>query len=229
VQTGRSRTLSRPSSPCPRRQWQHQWPSHWIQLANTFFVLDLFKPGRLTCSEQAEVQFYYLDENSMIKGQVFRDNYTPLTGNTMDILDFSVPVDRTSRLSAFYPHVMSQNANGSMQWYHTVLPAPDVWQNFTVYDAAAGNHTGMAVLPADVRYVDSVGFVYVNDQGILSTYITIPNNTAVDGWAWSPGKSPPSNLISTLWDGADSAQVEQGSRCPSATRWERSRTRGRAI
>jgi hypothetical protein len=131
---------------------------------------------------------FYLDQAAMLKGRSFRENYTPLTGSEMDINSFSVPVNASSRMSAYWPWLMTQNTNGSIQWFRGVNAAPNDWWNQTIWDAGAAAHAGFTLLPTAVDYVDAAGFVYASDDGILSTYIPPTNNTAVPGWSWTPGE-----------------------------------------
>jgi hypothetical protein len=82
---------------------------------------------------------------------------------------------------------MSEDGNHTVRWFTCIVPQSGCWSNQTLDDVVATPGSGMTLLPTAVKYLNAAGFIYATANGMLSTYIETTNDTAVDGWAWTPG------------------------------------------
>lgn len=137
---------------------------------------------------QPQINLYFVDEASLLRGQRFRDGVTPAKGSSADINAYPMLIDSASRLSAYFPHVASQDSDGKMRWMHWT--SPDKWENYTFDggDATGSPGSGLAVLSAAVRFFNAGAFIYRNAAGDISNYIGSTNGSVNDDWAWSQGK-----------------------------------------
>lgn len=137
---------------------------------------------------QPEVNLYYLDPSSQLRGYKFQESSTSSSSSENTRLNsFPFTIPSTSKLSAWWPVLASQNPDGTMQYFRDWGFEGRGWENYTFSNADAVPGTGIVMLPTAVAYKEAAGFLYVNNKGVLSTYLASSNNTVVDGWAWGVG------------------------------------------
>lgn len=137
---------------------------------------------------QPQINLYFVDETSLLRGQRFQDGVTPAKGSSADINAYPLLIDSASRLSAYYPHVVSQDSDGKVRWMHWTTP--NNWDNHTFDgDNATGSpSSGLVALSAAVLYFKCGAFIYRNAAGDLSNFVGSTDGSVEDTWAWSQGK-----------------------------------------
>ena len=140
---------------------------------------------------QPEVNLYYVDPSSQLRGYKFQESSTGAGSSSSSengrLNSFPFTVPPASKLSAWWPVLASQNPDGTMQYFRDLGFEGRDWENYTFSNADAVPGTGIVMLPTAVAYKEAAGFLYVNNKGVLSTYLASSNNTAVEGWAWGAG------------------------------------------
>lgn len=137
---------------------------------------------------QPQINLYFVDESSLLRGQRFQDGVTPAKGSSADINAYPLLIDSASQLSAYYPHVVSQDSDGKVRWMHWTTPNKWVNHTFDGDDATGSPSSGLVALSAAVSYLNCGAFIYRNAAGDMSNFVGSTNGSVEDTWAWSQGK-----------------------------------------
>ncbi|KAK4164493.1 hypothetical protein QBC43DRAFT_353008 [Cladorrhinum sp. PSN259] len=140
-----------------------------------------------------EISLYYLSPQSQLSGHRFQESSTQSSVSQITSLTSAqTPLSSSTKISAYHPVLIAQNnpstQGGTIQYFRDWSFEGRSWENYTLpqnVDAFPG--TGLVLLPTAVTYQDAAGFLYVNNKGELSTYLSSSNGSNVDGWAWSNG------------------------------------------
>lgn len=137
---------------------------------------------------QPQMNLYFVDQTSLLRGQRFQDSVTPAKGLSADIYAYPMEIDTSSRLAGYHPHLVSQDNNGKMRWLHWT--APDKWDNrtFDGGDAIGSPSSGLAALPAAVSNFTAGSFLFRNAAGEMTSFVGSTNGVLRDEWAWAQGK-----------------------------------------
>lgn len=136
---------------------------------------------------QPQINLYYVDDASVLRGQRFQEGITPATGSSGDINGYPMKIDRSSRLAGFHPFVVSQDSDGKMRWTH--WHAPGTWDNRTFDDGnvVGSPGCGAVVTSAAVVYLNSGALLYRSRAGDMQGYVGSTNGTVDPEWAWADG------------------------------------------
>ncbi|EOO00285.1 hypothetical protein UCRPA7_4200 [Phaeoacremonium minimum UCRPA7] len=161
--------------------------SNPIELDNLKAINDTpVASSTLLDEDPPQVYLFYSDRNNELKGQIFQDGTRPVKGDAAGINSFPLTIDVSSRMASYFPYVVSQDANtGTIRWieWHGF----NDWSNST-FDGVKGTAgTGLALIPAAVKYLDGGAFVYRNEEGKMSIFLASQDGDVPSTWAWSYG------------------------------------------
>ncbi|KAI1461703.1 hypothetical protein F4805DRAFT_413050 [Annulohypoxylon moriforme] len=145
-----------------------------------------------------KLEFFYEDKDGIIRGQNFNFNFEngtiPVNGDPGSINTYPVQTAGNTRISCYFPYLISQDADNSIRWSTMVgqnasnLSAP-WWVNSTGWNGnvKATKGGGMVVLPIAQNYTNAGGIVYRSNEGMLSVKIHDESAESNEGVSWRKG------------------------------------------
>lgn len=138
--------------------------------------------------DEPKISVGYYTTRSTLEGWSFQGALTPSGGEPQELNTYDPLVEQTSRMSAYWPWYISQNEAGNIQIYNglpgtVALPSRALWTEFNTPGTRPCARTGLVVLPTTSFYLNAVGFLYVDDDGMLRTFI-FQGGDAAEDWSW---------------------------------------------
>ncbi|KAL7623194.1 hypothetical protein AAE478_006875 [Parahypoxylon ruwenzoriense] len=145
-----------------------------------------------------QFEVFYLDPSSTFRGLNFGEDETVPKPDSINEIQPAFTVDSTSKMAAYWPYVLYQNANAT---FHRIVYGPGVgWFNDTVQGwfnpdvmPLGDNGTGIAVVPVvrDFQAPYAAGVAYRDPDGRLSIFSFGGGDTGISWHAGSPSVSIP--------------------------------------
>lgn len=138
-----------------------------------------------------EDKLLYLDRNNTIRLQLFRKDFRA-AGKRGQLNEYPAQVAPGSRLGAYWPSVLSQEAgaSGKLRWtgYWGVNADHDFWEHEDA-NITASPSSGLAVVPASSKYGGAGGFVFRRGDGNVFNSLGDHYEGGFNGTAWDKGES----------------------------------------
>ncbi|KAK7970054.1 hypothetical protein PG996_001508 [Apiospora saccharicola] len=114
---------------------------------------------------------FYIDKDATIRSQKFdvEGKKIGVKGAGSSMNDYPIKVDPESKISIYFPYVMSQDADNKLRYTRMLgqnranLSAP-WWVNETSMNAVGTRNTPVVMLPLAQKYIDPAGFIYCEAQ-----------------------------------------------------------------
>ncbi|KAI0898597.1 hypothetical protein F4806DRAFT_458932 [Annulohypoxylon nitens] len=144
-----------------------------------------------------KLEFFYEDKDGIIRGQNFNfkfENGTiPVNGESGSINTYPLQIAGNTRISCFFPYLISQDADNSIRWstmigQNATNKSAPWWINSTDWNGnvKATNGGGIVTLPIAQNYSDA-GIVYRSNEGMLSIKIHDESAESSEGVSWRKG------------------------------------------
>ena len=140
-----------------------------------------------------QVELYYLDQQSILKGQNFIiEDSSPTQGYTNDsINNFPVRLENAT-LSCYLPYMIAQDSTGSFLYFtwNQILGetnSSQYWSNTTIEGLEGSGNSDVVAVPATRSYLSSTAFVYRDSDGNLANY-DLSTNGDLSSITWGDGE-----------------------------------------
>ncbi|KAI1873146.1 uncharacterized protein JN550_003399 [Neoarthrinium moseri] len=143
-----------------------------------------------------QLEFFYLDTTSTIRGQVFNfwNDGKALKGQASSLDGWPLKVATNTSISCYFPYIVSQDEDDHIRWTWMMGQNKDNdsqpwWVNDTSMNVLGSKGTDLTLLPVAQTYAKNGGFIYRNQEGSVATAIKdySDDGSATANVAWKKG------------------------------------------
>ncbi|KAI0890672.1 uncharacterized protein GGS22DRAFT_151546 [Annulohypoxylon maeteangense] len=145
-----------------------------------------------------KIVFFYEDKDGIIRGQNFNFEFEngsiPVNGEPGSINTYPLQIAGNSRISSYFPYLVSQDADNSIRWSTMIGQngsddSAPWWVNSTGWNGnvKASKAGGVVALPIAQNYTNAGGIVYRSNEGMLSVKIHDESAESNAGVSWKKG------------------------------------------
>ncbi|KAI0971465.1 hypothetical protein F4678DRAFT_85102 [Xylaria arbuscula] len=118
-----------------------------------------------------QYELFFHNTSSLVTGNNFRDRVTRLGGDFDSIDNYPLLAHTRSRLSTYWPYIVLQRPNGTLQVVNWIGTDPTLWKNQSL-EIVASEGTSLAVIPLSSSYQApyKAALVYRRTDGILALH-----------------------------------------------------------